>query len=300
MNKKSSKLRLFLTGFTMGSADVVPGVSGGTIAFLFGIYEQLIDSIKTVTSKTIKLALAGDIKGAWKSIPFGFLIPLFAGIFTAILTLAKGLEYLLETQPVAIWSFFFGLVVASIYLVSKRIKHWTTNLYLTTVLGSIGAYLLVGIVPTETAATPLMFLLSGAIAICAMILPGVSGSFLLILLGKYDQILSAVNQRDIVTLGLVAIGAVVGLALFSRLLSWLFKHHHDTTVAVLTGFMLGSLRKIWPWKETISTYIDSHGITQPLTQANIMPTNAQEIITSIVLAYIAALLIMALEKKASY
>lgn len=255
----------------MGAADIVPGVSGGTIAFIFGIYEELLYSIKTLSGETLQLALKGKFKEAWESIPFSFLIPVGLGIMTALVTLAKLVSYLLDAYPAELWSFFFGLVIASIFLVKKRVVTWDVKDYVMVLGSAIATYFIVGAVPFETAASyPLLFL-SGAIAICAMILPGISGSFLLLIMGKYDQILQAVSDRDIVTIAVVGAGAVVGLALFSRLLSWLFAKHHDTVVAILIGFMIGSLRKIWPWKEVIMTRINSHGEEVPFITKNILP-----------------------------
>lgn len=290
-------IRLFFTGFTMGSADIVPGVSGGTIAFIFGVYEELIHSIKRISGESLKLFLKGKFKEALKSVPFSFLVPLGLGIGTAVLTLTGLLTHLLETSPVLLWSFFFGLVVSSVFIVSKRIVTWDLRDIVFMLAFTAIGYVLVGSVPMETPATPLAFIVSGAIAICAMILPGVSGSFLLIIMGKYEQILMAVNNRDIVTIGLVGIGAVVGLALFSRLLSWMFKKHHDIVVASLTGFMIGSLRKIWPWKETITTRINSHGVEVPLLEQNILPESYdQRFLVAVGLCLLAMIIIFTLDK----
>lgn len=274
-------LRLFATGFGMGSADIVPGVSGGTIAFIFGIYEELIFTIKKLSGETLKLFLKFKIKDAFETIPFGFLLPLGLGLLSAILLLASLLEHLLETQPVFVWSFFFGLVAASILIVRKRVITWDKHDIFAFLLTAIAAYILVGLTPSHTPETPLLFFLSGAIAIMAMILPGISGSFILVLLGKYKQILSAVTNFEVFTVLLVAAGAVVGLAFFSRFLTWLFAKHHDITVAALTGFMLGSLRKIWPWK---------------MEEANIFPEINYEIIAPLILMLIAAYGMIYLEK----
>lgn len=255
----------------MGSADIVPGVSGGTIALILGVYEQLIDSIKLVSGQVLKTGLKGEIHAAIKLVPWRFLLPLMLGLFTAVLTLATTLEWLLMEHPVYVWSFFFGLVLASIHVVAKKVMAWNRNTLMSFVLGTIFAYIVVGLVPMSTPATLPMFFLAGAIAICAMILPGISGSFLLIILGKYQQILAAVSNRDILTLGVFLTGAVLGLSLFSRILSWLFSRYHDLAMAALAGIMFGSLRKIWPWKLTLTTYTDSHGVIQPLTQKNILP-----------------------------
>lgn len=290
-------LRLFFTGFTMGSADIVPGVSGGTIAFIFGVYEELIDSIKTVSGEVLRLFLKGKFTEGWSKIPFHFLIPLGLGLVTAVLTLTELLSHLLETQPVNIWSFFFGLVLASVFLVSKRIVSWDLKDVGFMLLFTIIAYTVVGSVPLETPANPIAFVLAGAVAICAMILPGVSGSFLLIIMGKYEQILTAVVTKDFATIGFVGIGAVLGLAVFSRVLSWLFRKHHDVVVAALTGFMIGSLRKIWPWKETISTRLNSHGVEVPLIEQNVLPEAFNmSVMTAIGLCLVAILLIVFLDK----
>jgi putative membrane protein len=241
-------LRLFLTGFGMGSADIVPGVSGGTIAFIFGIYEELVFSIKKLSGETLKLFIKGHPLAAYKGIPFRFLVPLGAGILTALLSLANLVTYLLNTFPELVWAFFFGLIVASILVVRKRVVTWDNHDIAAFLAAALGAFVLAGLVPVETPATAAAFFTSGFIAIIAMILPGISGSFLLVLMGKYEQILLAVVSRDVVTLGLVGIGAAVGISVFSRILSWLFEKHHDIAVATLTGFMVGSLRKVWPWK----------------------------------------------------
>lgn len=266
-----SYIRLFITGFSMGTADLIPGVSGGTIAFLSGIYEELIYSIKLVTGDVLKLFLRGRFIEGIKIIPFPFLVPLALGLFTAIFSLANLLSYLLEEYPVFVWAFFFGLVLASTFIVMKRVKKWDFSDRAAFIVSAIGAYFLVGMVPVETPNNLFFFFLSGMIAIVAMILPGISGSFILLLLGKYQQILTAVTDRNIFSLLVFAVGAAVGIALFSRVLSWLFRHHHDISVAILAGFMLGSVRKIWPWKEVILTRINSHGVEVPLVESNILP-----------------------------
>jgi len=295
--KQKSIVRIFLSGFAMGSADIVPGVSGGTVALIVGVYEELIASIKTVSGEVLRLALKGKILEAFRAIPFRFLIPLAGGLLTAVLTLAKVLEWLLLNQPVFLWSFFFGLVAASIFLVGKRVKNWDLKVIVSLVLGAIAAYLIVGLVPVETPATIPAYFLSGVIAICAMILPGVSGSFLLIVMGKYSQILSAVSNKDFIVLGTVGVGAIIGLSLFSRILSYFFEKHHDLMMAILTGVMLGSLRKIWPWKEVLETYIDSHGVENPLVEKNILPlAYDQNFFFALLVALAGALIIVYLSK----
>jgi putative membrane protein len=265
-------LSIFLRGFAMGSADVVPGVSGGTIAFITGIYEELINSIRAIGRPAFLRAVLGlRIKEAFALINFGFLLALLAGIGVAVVTLAPGIEWLLTNQPVLLWSFFFGLVIASVWMVSGKIKRWTPLLWIVLLLGTVGAYWLVGLVPTQTPDAWWFLIFSGAIAICAMILPGISGSFILVLLSKYEFFVSAVNQRDIVSLALAGIGAFVGLVSFAQVLSWLFKRYHDLTVALLTGFMIGSLRKVWPWKEVLETITDRHGELIPIRERNLLP-----------------------------
>jgi len=233
----------------MGAADVVPGVSGGTMAFILGIYEELISAIKSFDLQALNLFRRFRIRPLLDHVAWRFMLALGAGILTAIFSLAHGLSWLLDNKPVLIWSFFFGLVLASAVTVSRRIETWRITAWVWILSGTVGAYLLVGIVPFETPKTGWFLFFSGALAICAMILPGISGSFVLVLLGKYHQVLQAVNQRDIVTLATVAAGAALGIIAFSRFLEWLFRNWRDGTIAFLTGLMLGSLRKVWPWKD---------------------------------------------------
>ncbi len=265
-------LGLVARGFAMGSADVVPGVSGGTMAFILGIYEELIMSIRAVGQPTFLKALARlRVAEALRVINFPFLAAVGAGIGLAVLTLAKGLSWMLQNQPVMLWSFFFGLVLASVMTVSKRVKRWSPATGAALLVGAVGAYLLVGAVPLQTPNAWWFLVLSGALAICAMILPGISGAFILVLLGKYQFVLDAVNQRDLVTLGLVGLGAGLGIVTFAQVLGWLFRRYHDLTVALLTGLMVGSLRKIWPWKEVVDFILDRHGEMIPTVERNILP-----------------------------
>ena len=281
----------------MGAADIVPGVSGGTVAFLMGIYEELIQSIKTVSGTTLKLFLQGKWRAAWQSVPFRFVIPLGLGLMTAIFTLARAFAYLLNTYPQFLWAFFFGLVLASVYVVSKRVVTWDMHDYIAAGVTAVLAYIIVGAVPVETPNTLLALFVSGAIAICAMILPGVSGSFLLVIMGKYEQILSAVNNRDIVSLVVFALGAAVGLSLFSRVLSYLFRKHHDIVVAVLTGFMLGSLRKIWPWKEVVATRVNSHGDIVSLVENNVLPAQFDMSVVGVFVLFLLGLAVVLMLEK---
>lgn len=284
----------------MGASDIVPGVSGGTMAFILGIYEELIDSIKSVDLRVIKLLLHFKLKEVFNIVPWRFLLAIFIGILVAILTLAQILETLLEKRPVFLWAFFFGLVLSSSITVSKRVKTWQPGAIAGAVLAAIAAWFIVGAVPVTTPDTPWFVFLSGVIAICAMILPGISGSFILVVLGKYQTILSAVNDRDFVVLIIFAAGAGIGIISFAQVVSWLFKRYHDVTVAVLMGLMLGSLRKIWPWKETISTTIDRHGEVVPLEQINIAPPSfGSEFIIALGLTIIGFLVVIALDRLAN-
>lgn len=255
----------------MGAADVVPGVSGGTIAFITGIYEELINSIKEINLEAIKLLFTGRWGSFWKKINGNFLLAVFAGIFISVLSLAKVLEYLLEHHAVLIWSFFFGLVLASSYVVSRKITQWGYPRILALLGGIAIAFYITSVTPTTTTDASWFVILSGGLASCAMILPGISGSFILLLLGKYSFALQAVNERDLLNLLLLGAGAVTGLILFANLLSWLLKKYHDITIAVLVGFMIGSLNKIWPWKETLKTIL-VEGELKPLVEKNILPS----------------------------
>ncbi len=262
---------LVLRGMAMGAADVVPGVSGGTMAFILGIYEELLGSIRMIGQPDFwKAVLELRIKDAIKMMNLHFLIAVFVGIVLAVLSLAQGLEWMLHNEPELLWSFFFGLVMASVVVVSKSVSKWNFSLVVAMLIAAVDAFVLVGMVPLETPESAWFLFLCGAIAICAMILPGISGSFILLLLGKYQYILGAVNDRDIVTIGIVGAGAILGLVTFAQLLSWLFKRYHDLTVALLTGLMIGSLRKIWPWKEVLE-FIERKGEIIPTVEINVLP-----------------------------
>lgn len=238
-------------GMCMGAADVVPGVSGGTIAFITGIYDELINSIKSINAASLKMFFTGKWGEFWKMINGKFLLFLLAGIGISVFSLAKIITWLLVAYPVLVWSFFFGLVLASTWFVGKDVKerNWKTGLGF--LLGAALAFYITVATPAETPSHFLFIFLCGAIAICAMILPGISGSFILVLLGKYFFIMEAVKTLDLKVIAIFGIGACVGITSFSRLLSYALSHMRNITLAVLSGFMLGSLNKVWPWKETI-------------------------------------------------
>lgn len=262
---------LVLKGMGMGAADVVPGVSGGTIAFIVGIYDELINSIKSINGKSLKLFFTGKWMAFCKQINAAFLCSIVLGVGISIFSLAKVITWLLTDHPILVWAFFFGLVLASTWFVSKDIKEWNWKTVIAFIVGAAVAYYITVATPTETPSNLLFIFLCGAIAICAMILPGISGSFILVLLGKYFFIMEAVKTFNIKILLVFAAGAVIGITTFSRLLSFALKHFRNITLSVLTGFMLGSLNKVWPWKETVETYVDSHGVVKPLIETNILP-----------------------------
>lgn len=264
-------LRLFFTGVAMGAADVVPGVSGGTMAFIMGVYEELLDAIKSFNVRLVRLLARLDIRGALNHVPWRFLLTLGAGILLSIFTLANVISWLLEHERVYLYAFFFGLILASVLAIGARLR-WSPLVAGMLVLGSVAAYLIVGLVPLNMPNDPLTLFLSGFVAIMAMILPGISGSFILLILGQYAFVLNAVRTFDLISILAVGLGCVAGIIGFSRVLSWLLKHHEQATLAVLVGFMLGSLRKIWPWKITLETMVDHHGEIIPIREANVLPS----------------------------
>ena len=262
---------LMLKGISMGAADVVPGVSGGTIAFIVGIYEELIDSIKSINLTSLKMLCSLKFSRFWKAVNGNFLLAILSGIGLSVFSLAKLITYLLVQEPVLVWSFFFGLVLASIWFVSREVTQWNAKTVIAFAAGAVAAYAITITTPAETSNDLWFIFLCGAIAICAMILPGISGSFILVLLGKYFFIMDAVKSLRISVLLVFSGGSVIGISLFSRALSYALHRFHDITIAILSGFMLGSLNKVWPWKETIETYIDRHGVAKPLIETNILP-----------------------------
>ena len=288
---------LVLKGMGMGAADVVPGVSGGTIAFIVGIYEELIDSIKSINGASLKLLFTGKIAAFWKAINANFLLSIIAGIGISIFSLAKIITWLLTDHPILVWSFFFGLVLASTWFVSKDIKKWDWKTILSYIIGIVIAFYITVATPAETPSNLFFIFLCGAIAICAMILPGISGSFILVLLGKYFYIMEAINTLDLVILGVFAVGAFLGITSFSRVLSYALKNFRNITLAVLTGFMLGSLNKVWPWKEVVQTYVDRHGEVKPLVESNILPN--ESVGEAVALMVVGFALVYILEKMSS-
>lgn len=283
-----------LKGIAMGAADVVPGVSGGTIAFIAGIYDELINSIKNIDAQCFKYFFTGKFKAFWNKINGNFLLALILGIGISIFSLAKLITVLLNDYPILVWAFFFGLVLASTWFVAKDIKEWNWKTILSFIIGAGVAYYITVASPAETPNHPAFIFLCGAIAICAMILPGISGSFILLLMGKYAYIMEAVSGFNLLVLGVFAVGAFLGITTFSHLLSYALRRFRAITLALLTGFMLGSLNKVWPWKETVETYVDSHGAIKPLVESNIAPN--EFVWQAILLAVVGFFLVYFLEK----
>tara|TARA_B100001250_G_C19789878_1_gene785959 strand:+ start:914 stop:1813 length:900 start_codon:yes stop_codon:yes gene_type:complete len=289
---------VFLKGIAMGAADVVPGVSGGTIAFITGIYTTLLQSITRVRPSLLGLLKEQGVAAAWRHINGNFLLALGSGILMSILSLAKLIHYLLAVGPEYLWSFFFGLILASCWYIGRQIPHWRAPQLLAVVMGAVIAAGVSLATPTEVAATLPVVFVAGSIAICAMILPGISGSFMLLLMGLYGPVMAAVSTLDLTFLGTLAAGAVLGLLLFSHLLQWLLHHYHATFLALLTGFMAGSLVKVWPWKETLLTRVNSHGAEVPFIQQNVLPVADIHLFAAVLLAGLGVVSVLILEKWA--
>ncbi len=297
----------FLKGMGMGAADIVPGVSGGTIALITGIYETLLDSIKSFDLEALKLMSKFKIVELWKHVNGSFLFALLLGIFTSIFTLSKLITFLMDVHPIPLWSFFCGLIIISSLLILRDIKHWKVGVLLALPIGALLAFWVTSLHPVDSPEALYYTFIAGAIAICAMILPGISGSFLLLILGKYEGILNAVNQKDFFTLGIFAVGCAIGIMLFSRVISWFLKHHHAITIALLSGFMLGSINKIWPWKKVLSYRMTSGGDQKPFITENLWPhhylteTGNESMFYIALLAFLfGIILVIGLERTAYY
>ena len=285
----------------MGAADVVPGVSGGTIAFISGIYEELIGTLNNINFSLLKHLKTQGLKSTWKKANGSFLVALLTGVFVSIVSLAKGVEWVLEHHPILLWSFFFGLILASIIYVGKQIKTTAKDfkIFIAMAIGAAVAYLITTLNPSETTDTHLFLFFAGALAICAMILPGISGAFILVIIGAYAPVLQAINSRNLKTILIFGAGAVVGLLSFSKLLKWLFEKYHRLTLAVITGFMIGSLNKIWPWKIALTFRTNSKGVQVPLNEASVSPINFDgdpQLLQAIGMMVIGVLIILILEK----
>ena len=307
MKNLAGYILLYLKGIAMGGADVVPGVSGGTIAFITGIYQKLLTSIKNIDLEALQLLKEFDIKALWEHINGTFLVVLFGGIATSVLSLAKLITFLLENFPIQVLAFFFGLIIISALIILREIKKWDFGVIIAILVGTAIAYFITATTPAETPDAPWFMFIAGAVAICAMILPGISGSFILLLFGKYEYVMSAIKDFRIADLIFLAMGCVVGILSFARLVNWLFNKFHNLTIGLLAGFMIGSLNKVWPWKETIETYIDRHGEIKPLYQINVLPNQFLEksgsepfFLEAIGFAAFGFLLVLGIDRLAAY
>ncbi len=308
-------LIISLKGLAMGAADVVPGVSGGTIAFISGIYEELIETINKLDLGFFSKWKKEGFLTSWRAYNLPFLSALFFGIIVSILSLAKAIKWLLHNEPLLLWSFFFGLVLASIFYIGKQITIWRPKIFIGIILAAILSYFITIVEPLASPDSNWYLLFCGFIAIIAMILPGVSGAFILLILGAYQTFIDILNQlreglinmnfdllsQAIMKLVIIAIGAVTGLKLFSKVLNWMFKNHKNMTLAILTGFMIGSLNKLWPWKKVLSWRTNSEGIEIPFLEKSISPTQFEgdpNIIWALFFVSIGFLLILILERLA--
>ncbi|MEJ1223381.1 DUF368 domain-containing protein [Sediminicola sp. 1XM1-17] len=290
-----------LKGMAMGAADVVPGVSGGTIAFISGIYEELITSINNINLSLFKTLKNDGLGAFWSQLNGNFLVALFLGIAISVFSLAKIISWLLINEPVLLWSFFFGLVIASVFFVGKAIEKWNLGTITVFIVGALAAYFITTLPPSEHTGSITFLFFSGALAVCAMILPGISGAFILVLLGSYKTILDAVHERDLTIVATVALGAIIGLLSFAKVLKWMFSNYKNITLALLTGFILGSLNKIWPWKEVLATKTYGDKVIT-VKEANISPFSFNgdpQLMYAVLLGIFGFSVIFILEKLAS-
>ncbi len=290
----------------MGAADVIPGVSGGTVAFITGIYTELLHSIRAFDLEAIWLLRQLRFKEFWKKINGAFLLTLLLGILISLLSLARLVNYLLRHHAILVWSFFFGLILISAPLVTREIKKWNIGTALAFITGIVSAYTITVLTPTQSPDHLPFIFLTGMLAICAMILPGISGAFILLLLGKYQFIVNALLQINIPVLTVFALGCVTGIISFSRLLTWILDNYHSTTVALLSGFMLGSLNKIWPWRHTLEYRTTETGERVPIHDVSIMPWDYlsltgkdPQLIGALIMMALGVLLVYSIEKTAS-
>lgn len=301
-----NRLLLFIKGVLMWACDVIPWVSGGTIAFITGIYDELLDALHSINFKTFKLLFTFKFAKFWKAIHGNFLLTLFGWIIVAILSLVKLIHWLLMMYPEHVWAFFFGLILASAFILRKQIKKWKHYFWILLVIWIVVWFFLTSISVLAYGDSQWAVLWAWAIAIIAMILPGISGSYILLIIWQYKNILwtivDVVDQVKLLLswwdtnmalfysslgkLWLFIVGAVVWLILFAKLLHWIKAKWHDQMVVVLTGFMIGSLNKVWPWKKTVEVWIDRHGEKQPLVQQHILPSSLEQILWGVGLALV--------------
>lgn len=307
MKQQKTNISLILKGMAMGIAEVIPGVSGGTIAFITGIYERLIESIKSILGPEVFRSFRrGGVREAWQTINGQFLVFVFLGMALGFVTGVFGVSSLLESYPVLVWAFFFGLIVASAVYIGRQVGRWHLVEVVGLVLAAILAYWITIATPAQSTDALWMVFLAGAIAISALILPGISGSFILLLMGMYTVIfpkikdaLSTFSFDSLIVVIVFGLGCLFGLATFARLLSWTFKKYHNTTLAVLTGFMIGSLNKIWPWRNVLETRIDSSGEVVPFLEKSVWPAQFEgnpQVALAIVMMLVGVLVVFLLER----
>ena len=305
--KAKDYFMLYVKGVSMGGADVIPGVSGGTIAFITGIYDELINSIKSIDWSVVKLVFQFKIADAWKAVNGNFLICILGGMATSLLSLSKLMTYLLKTYPIQIWSFFFGLILVSAPLIFRDIKKWNVATVLSGIAGIAIAYWITIVSPTETPTNLPFIFFCGSLAICAMILPGISGAFILLLIGKYEYMITALINFDLPVILVFVAGCFLGLVGFSKVLSWVLEHYRYPALSLLAGFMIGSLNKVWPWKEVTAFRIDHAGNQVPTFDKSVLPDRFMEVTGSdplifqaILFTAMGILLVVGIEKMAAY
>ena len=262
----------------MGIADIIPGISGGTIAFISGIYEELLGAIKSFNNTAWQLLCAAKLKECWQHIHGNFLLVLVLGIGVGFLAFVALVAHLLSHYPIQLAAFFGGLIIGSTIFIYKKIKKCDAGVILASIISIITAYWLTSITPTHTPETTWFIFLSGAIAVCAMILPGISGSFILLILGKYEYMIHALKNLNFSVIIIFLAGGITGLLNFSKLVHWLLTKYHNATIALLAGFMLGSLNKVWPWKQSIAFSFDAHGTFIPCRESNMSPFQFEKIV----------------------
>lgn len=307
MRRPKEYLLLYLKGVSMGGADVIPGVSGGTIAFITGIYEELVNSIKSIDGNALRLLVSLQLAAFWKHINGNFLISVLAGILTSLLSLARLMTYVLENYPIAVWSFFFGLILISSPLIMRDIRRWHLGTFIAFVAGALIAYWITVLSPTETPTNLFFIFFCGALAICAMILPGISGAFILLLIGKYEYMITALIEFNFPVILIFALGCLLGLIGFSHVLSWILQNYRYPALALLAGFMIGSLNKVWPWKEVVSYRFNHLGEQVPAFDKSVLPGRYLEVtgqdpklFYAILFAATGVFLVVAIEKTAAY
>ena len=288
----------------MGIADLIPGVSGGTIAFITGIYDTLLDAVASIDKTFFKNILSFRVKAALAHLHLRFIIPLVFGVFTAMLTLARLMHYLMNEHPIPTWALFFGLIAASIIVIWNKLEdHFAPINMLMITLGAIVAYVLVSLIPVDTPDSLWFIYLCGIIGITAMILPGISGSFLLLILGKYEFITGMLKnpfaEGALVVILVFLCGTATGLLSFSKILNYFMKNFRVRTMAFLTGILIGSMKKVWPWKEVLESKI-VRGKVKVIREANVLPTEFNlEVTLAIILVLVGFFAVLILEKKSS-